>query len=367
MTDTLSTLSTDGVTGLWPSGSMRALAITGVREIGSVQIEIPAPAPETALVRPVLVGLCGTDLELFHGTASYLHDGRAQYPLVFGHEWYGVVQAAPFGSGLRPGDRVVGQTMIPCGQCRNCQAGRRTLCDDLAEVGLYGQQGAAARFIRMPVRSLVTVPMSLPDRHAALVEPAVTVVGGLDRAGCRPDDRVAVVGTGTIGLLAVQYAARYAGTVHAIGVDDAGLDLAIHCGADRALRPEQAERGRYSLVVEASGAAAAFRPSLDLLEPGGRAAVIGVAGEPVTGFVPGDLALRGIEVFGIRHGLDYYRRAIDLMVAGVLDPEPLVAGVLPAEAAREAFDTLEGGRSGAPKLLLDFATRPAVPTQGGAR
>jgi threonine dehydrogenase-like Zn-dependent dehydrogenase len=83
-------------------------------------------------------------------------------------------------------------------------------------------------------------------------------------------------------------------------------------------------------------------------------AVIGVASEPLNGLVPGDIALRGIDIVGIRHGLDYYDRTVELMVDHVLDPELLVADVLSPDDAQRAFERLEHGRSGQPKLLLRF-------------
>ncbi len=339
----------------WPSGRMRALTIAAPRKVALSSVAIPPPLPGTALVRPELVGLCGTDLELFHGTATYIRDGRAPYPIVFGHEWCGVVVAVgPDTTGVTVHDRVVGHTMLSCGLCRMCQRGYRNLCEHLAEVGLYGHQGAAADFLRMPITALTTLPSTVTDRAAALVEPAVTVVGGLDGVSCGLQDRVAVLGTGTIGLLAVQLATRLAGTVHAIGIDDAGLELAGHCGARRLMRPEEAEPGAYSLVIEASGASSAFARGLNLLEPGGRMAVIGVAGEPLNGLVPGDIALRGITIVGIRHGLDYYDHTIKLIVDRVLDPELLIADVLSPNDAPRAFEQLEHGRSGKPKLLLRF-------------
>lgn len=343
----------------WPEGTMTAVTIAAPGRVEVTRAPIPEPAPGAVLVRTSWVGLCGTDLELLHGTASYLRDGRATFPLVFGHEWCGVVAAVGEAvQGIAVGDRVVGQTMVPCGLCRMCQRGRRSLCERMVEVGLYGQQGAAADFIRMPMRSLTVLPDAISDLSAALIEPAVTVVGGLEKVGCGLGDSVAVVGTGTIGLLAVQLAARIAGSVDAIGIDEAGLALATAAGARRALRPEQAERGSYSVVVEASGAPSAFLRCLEIAEPGGRVAVIGVANEAIAGLVPGDLVLRGIDVFGVRHGLDYYDRTIQLFAGGVLKAEPLCAAVLSPEEAGRAFELLERGRSGPPKVLLRFDDDP---------
>jgi 2-desacetyl-2-hydroxyethyl bacteriochlorophyllide A dehydrogenase len=341
--------------GNWPQGRMAAVQIAAPGQVELGEIDIPPPAPDGVLVRTACVGLCGTDLELLHGTASYVRDGRAAFPLVFGHEWSGeVVAVGQAAAGLKPGDRVVGQTMIFCGSCRMCQRGRRSLCERMVEVGLYGQQGAAAEYIRMPARSLSVLPPAVSDLHAAFIEPAVTVVGAFERVGCRREDTVAVVGTGTIGLLAVQLASRIARRVHAIGIDPAGRALAAAFGAHATMSPEEAAPGSYSLVVEASGAVAAFTRSLEIVENGGRVAVVGVANEPAGGVVPGELVLRGIDLFGIRHGLDHYDRTIQLLEDGVLDPEPLVAAVLRPEEGPRAFELLEHGRSGPPKVLLGF-------------
>lgn len=341
--------------GVWPEGNMRALQITAPGHVKLAEIPIPKPWPDGVLVRTSYVGLCGTDLELFHGATSYQKDGRATFPLVFGHEWSGqVVAVGEAARGFAVGDRVVGQTMVSCGLCRMCQRGKRQLCERLVEVGLYGIQGAAATYIQMPPRSLTLLPDTISDATAALIEPAVTVVGAFNKVNCKLEDTVAVVGTGTIGLLAVQLASRVARDVVAIGIDEAGLELALACGATQALLPEEAKREGYSVVIEASGAPVAFLRSLEIAEPGGRVALIGVANDEVSGLVPGDFGLRGIDIFGIRHGLDYYDQTIHLFATGVLNADLLIAEVLSPEQAAQAFEFLEHGRSGPPKVLLRF-------------
>lgn len=82
--------------------------------------------------------------------------------------------------------------------------------------------------------------------------------------------------------------------------------------------------------------------------------MIGVAGRPVEGFVPGELALRGLEVIGVRHGLDHYDRTLRLFEDGVLNAGPLIAGVFRHTFGPKTFDLLQSGRSGPPKILIDF-------------
>lgn len=346
--------------GDWPSGTMTAVAVTGHGKAEVLPLPVPEPLPGHVLVRVTHTGLCGTDLELLHGTASYLLDGRASLPHVVGHEWTGTVAAADTDTGLLPGQRVVGQTMVPCGRCRHCRGGQRGLCPAMHEVGLYGLQGAAASYVRMPASALVPVPDAVDDRSAVLVEPAVTVVEALRRADCRAEDRVAVVGTGTIGLIAVQLAARQAHRVDAVGIEPAGLELAVSLGAREGLTPEKAPDARYSLVIEASGSPAGFGRAVELAQPGGRIAAVGVAAGPVDGVPAARITLDGLSVLGVRHGLDHYDHVLDLLADGVLRAEPLISRVLPAARAAEAFELLEHGRGARPKVLLDFTEADAA-------
>ncbi|GIJ27887.1 hypothetical protein Vqi01_30490 [Micromonospora qiuiae] len=338
----------------WPVGTMRAAAILGQHEVSVIDAPIPAPRPGQVLVAPLVVGLCGTDLELLHGTATYVRDGRTTFPHVFGHEWVGRVVAVADGANprIKPGDRVVGHTMLPCGQCRSCQRGVRNGCAALREVGLYDQQGAAAEYISMPAHELTLVPHEVGDRAAALVEPAVTVLGGFERAHVTPGDRVLVLGTGTIGLLAVQLAARTAGVVDVVGVADGGLELARAYGARRAFRPGQAPSGGYDVVVEASGASPAFAEALRAVDIGGRVCAIGVPAAPVDRVDAADLVLRGISVHGIRHGLDHYERALALFAGGVLTEAGMITDPFPLADVARAFTELENADRKYPKVAL---------------
>lgn len=339
-------------TGTWVSGMMRAAAVTAPGRVELSDLPVPGPEAGHALISVSHVGLCGTDLELLNGNASYLRDGRSRYPHVFGHEWSGVVVATADPSSPIPrGQRVVGHTMISCRICTWCQRGRRNLCSALREVGLYGQQGAAAQYISMPTHALTPVPDGVSDVSAALVEPTVTVLAGLAAIGLGRTDRLLVVGTGTIGLLTVQAAVDIT-SVDVVGVDDRGLSLALALGARHAYRPGEVRSRSYPAVVDASGAADAVVPALQALAPGGRLAAIGVPMTPVDGVNVSQLVLDGLSLYGIRHGLDHYGLAVELFDRGVLDAAPLIDQIVPLEAAAEAFWRLEQGSRPAPKIML---------------
>jgi threonine dehydrogenase-like Zn-dependent dehydrogenase len=253
------------------------------------------------------------------------------------------------------GDPVIGQTMLTCGQCRMCRRGRRTLCEHGAEMGLFGHDGAASEYVRVPAHALVRLPPELSLRDAALIEPSVTIVHGLDRVRCGFDDRVVVVGTGTLGLIAVQVAAALAESVDAVGVEPSGLRLASEFGAARVFAPDDAPHDAYSVAIEASGSPSGVAMIPRLLEPGGRGALIGIVNESAPDLIPSFVTLKDLELHGVRHGINYYDRTVTLYASGRVNAGRLIDRVLPAASASDAFAALMARDLERPKLLLEFA------------
>jgi 2-desacetyl-2-hydroxyethyl bacteriochlorophyllide A dehydrogenase len=335
---------------------MNALTIAAPLELEEREAPIPRELPGEVLVRTAFVGICGSDLELLHGTSFYLTESLNRYPLVFGHEWTGTVAAvADDVTSVAPGDRVLGQTILTCGECRGCRRGRRTLCTRRVEMGLFGHDGAAAEYVRVPARALVRIPPGLSLRDAALIEPSVTAVHALDRVRCAFDDRVVVIGTGTLGLVAVQIAASIAGSVDVVGIEETGLRLARELGASHAFTPDEAPGDAYSIGIEASGTPEGLAQLPRLLEPGGRGALVGVVNVGAPDFVAAHVTLKDLELHGILHGLDHYERTVALYASGRVDAGRLIDRVLPASDAAEAFDRLLRRDLERPKLLLEFA------------
>ena len=195
---------------------MKASFITGIRSAEMREIEDAQPQhPDETLIRVAYAGICGTDLELYDGTSNYLRRGLTEYPHHYGHEWVGVIETPPqtvHGTQLKPGAVVTGSTMIPCLICDFCQRGRRNLCTNLREVGLYEHGGAAAQKLVMPAHVLTFIddgPGAEPHPEYILIEPLVTVLEGLAKATPEPGDRVLVLGGGTIGTLAALVLGQY--------------------------------------------------------------------------------------------------------------------------------------------------------------
>ena len=186
---------------------------------GDVRVEeVPPPAPPgpgEVQLQVRWCGICGTDLEewlsgpVFIPAAAPHPVTGARAPLVSGTNspaWsWRPAMALP---GPGPGQRVAVDTIVSCGTCHWCRRGEVTRCPALGALGLHGD-GGLAELCNAPARMCLPVPDTVADDEAALAEPLAVAVRALRRGGLRPGERVAVVGAGAVGLMAVQAAAAF--------------------------------------------------------------------------------------------------------------------------------------------------------------
>ena len=177
-----------------PTGTMRAVFYNGARTFTPGKTAIPAAGPGEALLRVLRVGICGTDLHIFQGHL----DNRVPHGGIIGHETFAEVVEAPAGSGFTAGDRVVVEPVRFCGTCRACRIGANYICYNLKVLGV-DLPGGMQEYWPVPVDRLIKVPDSLPDDHAAVIEPLAVATHDVTRAGVKTGDAVLVFGGGPIG------------------------------------------------------------------------------------------------------------------------------------------------------------------------
>jgi threonine dehydrogenase-like Zn-dependent dehydrogenase len=293
------------------------------------------------------VGVCGTDLEFFTGEMAYLRQGHASYPLRLGHEWCGVVSAT--GDGVDPGwlgRRVTGDTMLGCGHCHRCRSGRQHVCGDRYEVGIRGGwPGALAEQLAVPATALHALPDTVSRTAGAMVEPGGNALRAVEAADAGPGRRVLIWGPGTIGLLAARFALARRAEVHVVGQGEQSLELARELGVTGAWTPATLPALPYDAVIDATNAAEVPAAALDLVEPGGRAVYIGLAGKPSL-IDTRDLVLRDVTAVGILSASPALRATIELYASGAVDPEPLVAVTVGLD---EVAGVLAGRRPASPR------------------
>jgi 2-desacetyl-2-hydroxyethyl bacteriochlorophyllide A dehydrogenase len=259
---------------------MRAAISRGRRSLLVEDVSLPEPGPGEVRVRVSACGVCGTDLHLFH--AGLLPAG-----LTPGHEIAGTVdRAGPGVSTFPSGQSVVVEPLRTCGQCRECRAGRDSICAELQVLGVH-ERGGMADYVVVPAHRLFRVPEGLAPRIAALCEPVAVVLHGLRRANFAPGQRVLVLGAGTVGLLGV-LAARVlgAGEISLAARHPHQADLGRALGAVRVLSEAEAtpaalasraKHAPFDLVLETVGGKAdTLRAAGAALAPGGAVSVLGI-------------------------------------------------------------------------------------------
>lgn len=330
-------------------------SLSGPKMVAHTTTSFQRCRPGHVLVETAYLGLCGTDRELFLGTHSYLAEGVSAYPLVPGHEWSGTIRAVGTEVvGLHVGDRVTGDPFITCGVCQMCRTQRRNLCTDRSKLRVRGHySGAAAGLFEPPAKICTPLPPLLSLEEAVLVEPAVTVLEGLHRTRAASGDTMAVIGTGTLGLIAVMLPATMGITVHAVGLSAPARALARTLGATDATLPQDAPTARFSVVLDASGSPDGFAQAVALAVPGGRIALLGMPTQthPIDTTT---LVAKDLEIHGVLGGVGHYATAVHAVTTGALNAAALIDTIYELDEISTAYQQLaEPGRS-RPKVLLRF-------------
>ena len=316
---------------------MRALVITGAGSARVEEVEAPVAGPGQVVVDVRRAGICGTDVELFTGKLAYFAQGRIGYPIRPGHEWCGVVSA--LGEGVDPGwlgARVTGDTMLGCGHCPRCAAGRGHVCADRREVGIMDWPGGLAEQVLVRASSLYRLPDAIDDRAGALVEPGGNGWRSASAAQAGPGKRVLVCGPGTIGLLTTAFAAAMGAEVHIWALDREREELARSFGALGYWTAGDPPPVTYDAVVDCTDDHQMPAAALARAEPAGRLVLIGIAGVPSLidsrDIILGDLTVVGI--LGASAGL---APAIEYYADGRVDPSRIVEVTVGLDEAAEAL------------------------------
>jgi len=327
--------------------TMLAAVLHGAEDVRIERLPVPHIGPGEVLVAVRAALTCGTDAKVYRRGG---HPTMIRPPAPFGHEFAGVVAAVGEGvEGFSVGQRVVAANSAPCGACRYCRMGRESLCDDLLYIN-----GAYAEYIAIPERivrrNLLQVPDHLPLKHAALVEPLACVLHGA--AECAPDagETVVVNGAGPIGLLFVKVLKLLGARVVSVDVLADRLDAARRLGADEtvnaaecdaveAVRDRTENREGADVAVDATGNEKVWEACLRMVRKGGRVNLFG-------GCAPGtsirvdtrllhysELTIKGV----YHHTPTYVARALDLLAAGVMQPEAFVTAEFPLARVDEAL------------------------------
>ena len=214
--------------------------------------EVPELPDKGTKVYVRSIGICGSDLHML--------DMKVPISCIVGHEIAGV---------LDDGKPVAVEPVVPCNSCGNCRTGHYNMCQLGAETVLgYGRNGGMADQVRVPERCLVYLPSNVDVKDACLIEPLAVAVHGMRKAGVNGNQRVAVIGGGTIGLSAVAVAKLSCAEVGLSARHRHQMTAGIRLGASEI-------EGLYDIVVECAGTESAVNQAVELCRPNGTLLMLG--------------------------------------------------------------------------------------------
>ena len=223
--------------------TMLQQVMTAPREIRFDRVPVPQPGPGQVLVKIKRIGICGSDIHVYHGKHPY-----TKYPVTQGHEVSGRIAAVGEGvTGFRVGQKVTIEPQVFCGRCHPCTHGKYNLCESLKVMG-FQTTGTASEYFAVDQSKIDVLPEAMDYNEGAMIEPLAVTVHAAKRAGDVKGLNVCVLGCGPIGILLIQSLKAFgAAKVLATDVSDYRLELAKQCGADVTINPKNAEFGQAML------------------------------------------------------------------------------------------------------------------------
>ncbi|MFC8672097.1 zinc-binding dehydrogenase [Streptomyces griseorubiginosus] len=334
-----------------------AVRYVSARVLDTTAVEEAPPGRGEVVLAPAYVGICGTDLHIFHGDM----DARVGAPAVLGHEMAGRIVAVGEGvEGWQPGDPVTVMPLRWDGSCPACRAGHQHICQHLDFIGI-DSPGAMQQRWTVPASTLVRLPGDLPLDRAALVEPTAVAVHDVGRAQVRAGEKVVVVGGGPVGVL-IALVARGAGAeVRVVELSAHRRVLAEELGlavwdpavvdVPELVREWTGDAGA-DVAFEVSGAAGGVETAVDVLGVRGRLCLVAIHPRPrevnLHRFFWRELTLVGARLYDRGD----FERAVALVADGTIPADRLISKVVPLPEAPAAFEALEGGGD-VMKILVD--------------
>jgi len=316
-------------------------------EISFVTLPRPRPGPNQVLLKPVLAGICNTDLELLQGYHAF-HG-------VPGHEFVAVVAKAP-GRPELLGRRVVCDINIGCGRCQWCAAGDPRHCETRRVIGILNWPGAYAGYLCAPAANLHLVDDAVSDEEAVFAEPLAAALEVAQQVHVTASLKMAILGDGKLGLLAALGLRHYNPGLLLAGKHPKNLAIAQRQGVatfqvktPQAYKDLARELGLFDLVVEATGRPEGINHALSLVRPEGTIVVKTTSHEP-SKIDLARVVVDEINILGSRCG--DLALALDFLRNKWVKVRPLIEAIYPFARFKEAF--ARARRPGAKKVLIRF-------------
>jgi L-iditol 2-dehydrogenase len=340
---------------------VKAVSLKETKVVEIKEVTPPSIRDNEIKIRVKTAGICGSDIHAYNG----IHPFRKP-PVILGHEVAGeVVEIGAAVKRIKNGDRVTVNPQSWCGICRYCLTGDFNYCENRSAPGVGDWTGTMVEYFSAPESCVFILPETLDYEAGTLAEPLAVGVHALQKGNFRAGDRVAVLGAGPIGVLAVS-AAKAAGASYVFATDvlDYALDKARECGASGTLNVKGTENwpgkalemsgGTFDVVLIAAEAPGIINDALQLVRKGGKVVAVAMFHkEQLLDIVR--IQSQEIEVIGSFTYLhEDFQTAIDLLGNGSIRVESIITHVLPYQQAQNAFEIVDQKKDCSLKVLLSY-------------
>ncbi len=321
---------------------MKAVVIKEPGKVSLQQVEIPKPQPGFVLVKVKAAAICATDLEILDGNIS------ANYPLIPGHEWSGIVEAAgSFEDQHWIGKRVIGSNDVVCLKCEACRSGDWRYCKEFEEIG-FKRNGAYAEYVVVPSYGLCELPEKVSFIHGAFCEPLGVALGTLEKAEAKFGDTCLIMGAGSIGLCMLA-AAKSMGMKKIVvcASTEKRLKIAREMGAyatiatnncDLQEEMKKIHPGGTDVIIDATGIESCIQQCLKLARKGGTVALAGYGRGKIMNIRMDDIHINNLRVIGAGNNWNQHKKAVNLMEDGLVNIEHFATNLLSLEEYEKGLE-----------------------------
>lgn len=323
------------------------------------EIPTPEPGPGQALIKIMKIGVCGSDIHVYHGEHPF-----TSYPVTQGHEVSGIVEKLGEGvTGLTVGQKVTIQPQVVCGECYPCRHGKYNLCESLKVMG-FQTTGVASHYFAVDAEKVTPLPDDMGLDEGAMIEPLAVAVHAVRRAGDVEGKDICVLGAGPIGILVAQ-AAKGMGARRVMVTDVSSLRLekAKECGADFCVNTKEEDFGKAivdcfgpdkaDVIYDCAGNNITMGQAIAHARKGSTIILVAV----FAGMASVDLAVLNDHELDLNTSMMYrtedYAKAIELVNQGKVQLKPLISKHFAFKDYLEAYQYIDANRESTMKVIIN--------------
>lgn len=338
---------------------MKAVQVVSPGNMQMIEKEKPMIEHDhEVLIKVKMVGICGSDMHIYHGT-----NPLATLPRIIGHEVTGeIVEVGKGVTGLQVGDKVVIEPIETCGKCYACRLGRRNVCRELEVYGVH-RDGGMQEYIVMPEHLVHKVSPDLDWAEAVLVEPFTIGAQANWRGNVQKGDTVFIMGAGPIGLCCLKIAKLKGATCIISDLSDERLSFAKSWGADYILNAScvnvreeimKITNGEgANVVIDAVCIPQTFADAVEIASVAGRVVTLGF--DSHFSQIPQlSITKKELTILGSRLQTNQFPEVIKLFNEGTLKTDGMVTQRFTIDEVKDVFSFIEKEPNQVRKAVIEF-------------